>query len=215
MIFGVRRPPFDPHATARNILADPRFRMYVQGQPRKTWWDVLTAWLGDRWNQLIDAFAHRVHVGANASIAAGDVILIAASILVLVVLVRLVAGYVREAPTIQGATLLCPHITAQALYAQSIQAANRGDYASAVALVFRAALAALDVRGVVHEDPSLTVNECRREVQRRAPRFVVPFDTIARAFTSAIYAEALATPTQWNAVRDAYDQISTGSAGAP
>ena len=189
--------------------------MYVQGQPRKTWWDVLTAWLGDRWNQLIDAFAHRVHVGAKASIAAGDVILIAASVLVLVVLVRLIAGYVRDTAKTQGATLLSPHVAAEALYAQSIQAANQGEYAGAIALLFRAALAALDVRGVVHDDPSLTVNECRRQVRGSAPRFVVPFDTIARAFTSAVYAEALATPTQWNAAREAYAQIATGSAVAP
>lgn len=185
--------------------------MHVEGVARKTWWDFVTAWLGDRWNQLVDAFAHRVHIGGPGSIVAGDVILILVAAVVVVVLVRLFAGYIRETPAVRGALPFAPPLAAEAIYSQSVQAANRGDYAGAIALLFRAALTALDVRGVVHDEPSRTVNECRREVGRTAPRFAAPFDTIARAFTAAIYAEALVTPAQWTAARDAYGQISMRS----
>jgi hypothetical protein len=208
LIFGAQRPPFDPHRVARTILAEPRFRMHVLASPRKTWWDLFWGWLNDRWHQLTDAFAHHVHIGTKTSIAAGDIILIAASAVVIVVLARLAASYVREAPRAAGVPLLRSSEAAEALYARGVQAANGGDYVAAVTLLFRAALVALDLRGVLHDEPSLTVNECRQEVRERAARAVVPFDALARIFTTAIYAEAPVTKAQWQDALRAYAQLT-------
>lgn len=174
----------------------------------KTWWDLFWGWLDDRWHQLVDAFAHHVHVGKNAGIAVGDIVLILTSAIVLLALIRLIAGYVREAPRAGGVPLIPRHVAAESLYARSVQAASAGDYASAVTLLFRAALVALDVRGVLHDEPSHTVNDCRREVRERAPRALPPFDALARVFTAAIYADAPVTPAQWNAAREAYAQLT-------
>jgi len=163
---------------------------------------------------LIDAFAHHVHLGANTGIAMGDIILALASAVVLFILVRLIAGYVREGPRAQGLPLIAPHVAAEALFASSLQAAGEGDYVRAVTLLFRASLASLDVRGVLHDEPCLTVNEFRREVRRSAPNAALPFDTLARIFTAAIYAEAPMTPVQWNAAREAYAQLTARPADA-
>jgi len=213
-IFGASRPPIDAHLLARRILSASRFRMRVETPSRKTWWDFAVGWLSDRWNQLVYAFAHHVRVGATTSIAAGDIILLVAAGAVLFVAIRLVANYVREGTTAKSVQIVPPRVAAEALYACSLRIAAEGDYAAAITLLFRSALVALDLRGIVHDEPSLTVNESRQEVRRRAPRFTAPFDALARIFTAAVYAEALVTPAQWSAAREAYDKLAQGSGDA-
>jgi hypothetical protein len=93
---------------------------------------------------------------------------------------------------------------AAALYAAAQSAAQSGRYAGAIALLFQAALAALDARGVLRDDPARTVNECRKDVRRHAPAFAGQFDVIARAFTGAIYAEDRVDAQEWSAVDRAY-----------
>lgn len=214
MILGAQRPPVDPHALARQILSAPRFRMHVAAAPRKTWWDFFVGWIGDRFKDLVDALTRHVRVGESTSVALGDIILVAVCAVVVIVAVRLIASYAGEAVAAAPSHALSPRVRAEALYQQSLVAADAGRYGEAIALLFRAALVALDVRGIVHDEPSLTVNEYRREVHSRAPRFIVPFDALARIFTAAIYAEAPVSAAQWNAARDAYVQLSEGAADA-
>jgi Domain of unknown function (DUF4129) len=116
-------------------------------------------------------------------------------------------GLLREHAPPAGARPLPERASSRSLYALSDSAAQAGQYADAVALLFRAALAALDLQGVVHDDPSRTVNECRRAVRDRAPESVAAFDTIARAFTDALYAEETVSAQQWSAARDAYGAL--------
>lgn len=210
---GSHRPPLDPRALARQILSEPRFRMRVQSPARKTWWDTVLAWLHDRWAQLIDAFARHVHVSAKTSVAAGDIILVAVAAVVVIAIVRLLANAVRAAAAPAAvASLDSPAANADALHAQSVRAAERGDYPDAIALLFRAALAVLNVRGVLHDEPSRTVNECRRAVYERAPGSLSSFEALARTFTAAVYAEAPASNAQWDAAYRAYAQLAGGVA---
>lgn len=206
-----QRPPADPHAIARAILAEPRFRIRV-APVRTAWWTPITKWLGDRWHQLIDAFTHHVKIGTGASIAIGDLLLIAVIGLVVVVTVRLILQYVREAAPAEHARRLESHASSEDLYADAQNAAQQGEYARAIALLFSGALAALDVRGVVHDDPSHTVNECRREVRARAPQCSAPFDIIARAFSAVVYADAPVSAEQWERAREACKEV-IGAAG--
>lgn len=203
--FGVHAARHDPHALARAILAQPRFRMQVTGVRPRTWWDALRDWVGDRWNQLIDAFSHHVRIGAKTSVAIGDVLLVAVIVLVLVVAVRLLLGMVREnGAASQGVRELPVRADANALHAAAQEAAARNEYAHAIALLLRAALATLDARGVLRDDPARTVNECRRDVRENAPQLNAPFDAIARAFTAAVYAEDRVTHEQWTQAERAY-----------
>lgn len=203
--FGAHVARRDPHALAQEILGQSRFRMQVNGVRARTWWDALRDWIGERWNQLIDAFSHHVRIGAKASVAIGDVLLVAIIVLVLIVAVRLLLGMVRESgASAQGVRELQPRADARALHAAAQEAAARNDYAHAIALLLRAALATLDARGVLRDDPARTVNECRRDVHANVPHLSAPFDSIARAFTAAVYAEDRVTAEQWTQAERAY-----------
>jgi hypothetical protein len=171
---------------------------------RKTWWDALTDWLGKRWHDLVDSLFRNVHIGGNAGTALGDILLIGLILLVVIVLARLLWSTVRVGTAASGTPLADTAADAATLHALSLQAARRGDYAHAIVLLFRAALAALDVQGVVHDDPSRTVNECRRAVRAKAPRLAAPFDEIARPFTAVLYADEPVTEVQWNAALNAF-----------
>lgn len=207
--FGTLRPPIDPHTLARRIVAEPRFRIAVVRPKPKTWWDVFTQWLGDRWHQLLDAFSHHVHVGPKVSVAIGDVLIALAIGIVVVAGIRLALGMTRDRERSALRSRALPQSAgAQDLYARSLRAAERADYVAAATLLFRAALAALDLQGTVHDDPSRTVNECRAAVRAFAPACVAPFDIIARTFTDALYADAPVSIEQWSTARNAFAQLS-------
>ncbi|HKU67816.1 MAG TPA: DUF4129 domain-containing protein [Candidatus Baltobacteraceae bacterium] len=207
--FGLQPAAQDPQALAREILAQPRFRLDVRGAPAHTWWDALRDWLGARWDRLIDAFAHHVRIGGTAGVAIGDLLLVLAIGGAIVVLVRLLRTIAREASS-SGAGFSIP-LPAGAdpalLHEEARQSAQRGAYALALALLFRAVLAALDARGLLRDDPARTVNECRRDVRTRAAALSGAFDCIARGFTAAVYAEDRVTPQQWNDAERAYREI--------
>lgn len=204
--FGAQSPPRDPAALARDVLAQPRFRVHLHAAPARTWWSILLDRLGESWNRLMDAFAHHVRVGPGASVAIGDALIGAMILIVLAVGARLLLGVARESGGAPGArsSALPGHADAQQLHAAAQLAAQGGAYAAAIALAFRAALAALDARGVLRDDPARTVNECRRDVRSRAPRLGAPFEVIARAFTAAVYAEDRTTFSDWSDVERAY-----------
>lgn len=213
-VFGAHAPPLDPRAVARAILAEPRFARAHNAPAQETWWDRVLHWLGDEWDRLARALSHSVHIGTGTSVAAGDLIIAASAALVIVVLVRLLSQYVRQGAARAGAVPVSGKDSARKLYRQSLAAASSGRYAEAVTLLFRAALAALDVRGVVHDDPSFTVNECRREVGRAEPHFAAPFDALARIFSDVLYADAPVGPQTWNEALRAYAQIVQESSDA-
>lgn len=202
--FGAHQPPHDPAALARDILTQPRFR--VQAPAARTWWDVLRHWLGERWNQLVDAFSQHVHIGARTSVAFGDVLIAVIVALIVAVAARMLIGIAREgtAAARGAAAPLDAALDPAALHDAALRAAARGAYAAAIAHEFRAALATLDARGVLRDDPARTVNECRRDVRARAPRIAGAFESMARAFTAAVYAEDRIDAGVWSEVERAY-----------
>ena len=210
-VFGAHRPPLEPHALARTILSEPRFRVRVSAPARKTWWDMLVGWLRDRWHDLVGAFGKHVHVSPGVSVATGDIVIVIVAALVVFVGIRLLSQYIAEGVSRPGTPrAVASHTGAVELYDMSLEASRRGDYGAAVALIFRASLGVLDLRGVVHDDPSCTVNESRRQVRGTDPRLVEPFDVLSRAFTAVVYADAPVSQTQWANAREAYLRLSEG-----
>lgn len=201
--FGSFVPRADPQHAARAILSQARFRIAVAAPARRTWWDAFRDWLGARWRDLMHALFGRVHIG-RADAAFGDVLLIALVLVVIVVLARLLMGAVRVGTARAEYRPADAAPDAGALHELSVTAAARGDYALAIVLLFRAALAALDVQGVVHDDPSRTVNECRRAVRAKAPPLAADFDAIARPFTAVLYAGQPVTEVQWRSALQAF-----------
>lgn len=128
---------------------------------------------------------------------------------VVVVAVRLLLNVSAEnAAAASRVSALPQHADPGQLYAAAERAARQGTYAAAIALLFRAALAALDRRGALRDDPARTVNECRRDVRLRAAGLSAAFDFIAQAFTAAVYADDRVTAAQWSAAQRAYQQFS-------
>lgn len=201
--FGSSIPKTDPQHAARAILAQARFRVAVTAPARRTWWDALRDWLGARWHDLMHALFGRVHIG-RADAAIGDALLVVLVLVVIFVLVRLFASAVRVGSVRAADRSDEPSLDAGALHELSLTAASRGDYALAIVLLFRAALAALDVQGVLHDDPSRTVNECRRAVRAKAPPLAEKFDAIARPFSAVLYADEPVSEAQWRAALQAF-----------
>lgn len=199
-----RHPPLDPQALAHTILSEKRFRVAIPTTHRGLW-EMFWGWVRDLWSRLADAFFSHMHIGNRSSVVLGDVLAVILIAAVILILLRLTVGIVRDArhPRSQ-ARALAELPDPQALYAQSRQAAARGDYRTAVALIFRAALLRLERLGLVREDPSRTVNECRRSVAAREPALASVFDAIARPFTAAFYAEVPVAQAQWLSAHDAY-----------
>lgn len=207
---GRQPPPRDPAALAREILAQPRFRMRVAAPRPHTWWDSMRQWIADRWDQLMQAFAHHVRFGKGWNIAAGDVLIGAIVLLVIAIAVRLLLTMAKEAAAAPGvhASALPVHADARSLQAAALEAAQHGAYAAAVAMLFQAALALLDARGLLRDDPARTVNECRSDVRKRAVQLSAPFDRLARIFTAAVYAEDRLNAAHWDDALDAYGAFS-------
>jgi hypothetical protein len=212
---GAASPPKDPAEVTRRILTQARFRIYVHAAPRHTWWDAVRQWLSDRWSQLVDAFAHHVHVSRSAGATFGDMLVGVAILIVVVFGVRLFLGIAKEGASAGRAGHALPeHTDPGELHAAALDAARNARYAAAIALLFRAALAALDARGVLRDDPARTVNECRADVRAHAAALSTAFDSIARAFTAAVYAEDRVSDRAWSDARDAYADLTRAQSDA-
>ncbi|MGZ3505646.1 MAG: hypothetical protein ACXWNK_03285 [Vulcanimicrobiaceae bacterium] len=201
-------PARDPVALARAILADRhRFHLTaVSPRPRpKTPLQALLEWLGGLYDRLMNAMHLHVHVTSAASSLAGDLIIAALIALLLFVLVRLLREVVPETSGGPSRSALLLHAPdASALYERSREAAARKDFPHAVALLFAATVAGLDLLGVAHAEASVTVGELRRTLQSRDAALLPRFEAIARPFNEAAYAGAPIGEVDWSAAHAAF-----------
>lgn len=162
-------------------------------------------WAGDQWSRFFRAIFGHVHPSKAAISSIGDVVVVLAIAVVIIVVIRLMASALRASVLPSAHPLLMPApVRAATLYEHSLAAAQRGDYARAIALLYRAAVTALDLGGVLADEPSRTVNECRRAVDDTAPAYAQPFDALAKSYTAVAYAERPADAARWNAALEAF-----------
>src|SRR5450755_152858 len=102
-------------------------------------------------------------------------------------------------------------VDADAMYEAARAAARSGSYGNAIALLFNAALIALDRSGRVPYDAARTAGEYRRAVRRNVATASTSFETLARAFTFVAYAQAPAAESDWRAADDAFRCMSLAS----
>jgi hypothetical protein len=207
------RPPLGARELARQILLERRFHVAVPAA-HKTLWEMFWDWLRGMWSRMWDALFSHVHIGSRTSVVIGDVLAIALIALVVVMLVRLALGSIRDARRPDSAHPLIDSPDPGALYELSREAAERGDYRLAVALLFAAAMRRLERLGFAREDPSRTVNEWRRALGGTQPAVLPAFDAIARPFVAAFYAETPVARGQWMEAHDAYAALPVEPAGA-
>jgi len=194
----------------RAELAFPgRYHLTERERPvRRTWLQLVWSWLADRWSEFVNALSKRIRVGPAGSAAIGDVILVIAVLLVAVVAGRMFVTLQIERD--RRRTRIQPlerQRSAHALWLQAAEAADRGAYGAAVRTLFAATVTLLNLRGVVHDDASATVNELRQAVREHNAAVEPPFIEIARAFTSAAYAETPVDAGLWERVRASYETL--------
>lgn len=193
------------HALAAAELSVPgryHLRVATAAPPGKTWWQRLWEWLGEQWNALVQALFGRVRVNKTAAAIVADAVIALLVLAVVAAAIRIVVVYGRRSSRAASVRALSPAADAATLYAMAAELAERGEYAAAAQLLFRATLTLLDVRGTLRDDASATVGEIRRSLPER--ELVRAFDAVAAVFVAGTYAERPLDAAQWERARDGY-----------
>ncbi len=206
-------PRLDAAATARAVLADPAYRENGSGKtakPQKTLWDRFVEWLAGLFDKLFSG----LFSAASASPLFGKTLAILLIItfvsLLGVVAYRLARAFLvrrrRGVAAEEGETIeIRPDPSS--LYGQARVAARNGQYGRAIALVFRASLMLLDRAGRIPYDPARTAGEYRGEVRRHIAAAAAPFDSLARLFTLATYADSPVSGDDWSQAEDDFSRF--------
>lgn len=203
------RPPHDIVRAVRTELATPgRYHLHpraLSAQP--SWLELAFRWVSHAYGRFEQALAARLHIGGEASGIIGDVLVVASVFTVAFVAARLLVTIQLERGTLESHPLIATR-SAQALSRAAAEAAAGGDYAHAVRLLFAASVVMLDLRGVVADDESATINELRRMLRARASAAEPPFAEIARAYTAAAYAQRGIDADAWLRAQAAYARLA-------
>ncbi len=209
------RPPHDLVRAVRAELATPgRYELTQTQVVHRSWVQIVLQWLYDRYAELVHALATHLNVGPNAVSMLGDAIVVACVVVLGIVGARLLIAVQLDRARKTAAIAIGPSRSAHATARAAADAAANGDYVRAIRLLFAAAVTLLDLRGVLHDDPSATVNDLRRALRERNASAEDPFVEIARLFSAAAYAEERLDASAWNAARDAYDRLTTAADAA-
>ncbi len=181
-------PHGDPRDVVRSIVADPRFRVApALSGPRRSWLDDVREWLAALLRRVFHGLDHALGARNPFDTAIGFVVIGAAFVLLgycIYVITRSVMRGAGRGRTVVDARLSPAVQGAAELRAASAAAARAGRYRAAAALLFFAAVRALDERGHVAYDPARTPGEYRRIV--RDPSF----DAFAADAVIALFAAA-------------------------
>ncbi len=206
----MKPPPHDIVRAVRQELATPgRYHLH-EAAVRRTWLQIVAQWVYDRYAAFAHALSARLKVGPAAVSIFGDLLVIVVVLLVAYVAALLLVSMQLERSARARAIALGPARSAHALARRAADAASQGRYDAATRLVFAAGVTLLDLRGVVHDDASATINELRRTL--RGSPAEEPFVALARVYASTAYAEEPASEETWNAARTAYDRLNASVA---
>jgi hypothetical protein len=203
-------PPHDIVRAVHDELATPGlYHLYVKpGTQRHSWFWAFVQWLFDRYVAFERALAAHVKIGRGATSLLGDLIILLCVIAVGAAVAHMLMSLQSETNRRASATPLLSHRSAHAIALQASHLAASGDYAKATRLLFTAAVAMLDLSGVVSDDESATVNELGRRVRERAPNGERVFAEIARFYSAAAYAERPIDAESWTRVTQAYETLA-------
>lgn len=198
----IAQPPHDASATAAAILAQPVYKQEPtkKAPPAKeSVWEKILRWFGDKIGRLFDGLA-RATQGVPFLGDIFAIVLIGVAVLGLAYVAYRIADVflVRRNPVAtQDGDLMPVGASAEQLHQAALDEARSGSYARAVALLFHASLMVLDRTDRVAYDPSRTAGEYRRIVRRKAQSIAADFDSLARIFTTAAYADEPVNERDW------------------
>ncbi len=218
-------PHGDPNVVVRSILAQPAFRHAPpNSSAAPSLIERILDWIGD----VVHRFFGRLNAGRDVTNAiagfawivsmafVAPVIALALGLLALVAF-RLVLRAVRGRGAAAGdATQLPPDgpPSAARLRDMALAAAQRGEYAQAVALLFAAALLALDERELVAYDGARTPGEYRRLVRAGVATCAAAFDELTLRFVRASYAQSPTSREDFEATIRAFGTFSALASAA-
>ena len=189
-------PNGDPNAVVKQVLAQTAYRRTPTqpDSPILRFWYELGQWLDHLFSPFRKWLDHALSSGhGTAQIIVAVIVIL--TILVLVFLIyRVVLAFAKpvvEARRLAAVGRLDERMDADAWRVLAAERAAAGDYARAIAALFRAALALLDESALVPFDPSRTPGEYRRLVRRESERIAAPFDVLSDRFVWAAFAEAV------------------------
>jgi len=200
-------PPADIVGAVRAELAVPgRYHLHAIAQ-HQSLLGQLVEWLWDRWSDFVSALTSHVKIGPAGTSLIGDAVVTLCVIAIAAIAAHLLRQLEYERTRHDAATGLTSARSAYALASAASQAASAGDFARAIRLTFMAAVTMLDLRGVMHDERSATVNELCAELHERDARCDRPFAEIAKLYTAAAYAQTPAGEEAWRRARAAYDEL--------
>jgi hypothetical protein len=202
----------DVAAAVRAELAVPgRYQLSAPTVRHRSLFDAVFQWLWDRWNELFHALFSHIKIGPQGTSLIGDAVIVICVVTIAAIGAHLLMQLQDERSRRDRAVALAPARSAHAFAAAASAAANAGDYARAIRLLFIAAVTLLDLRGVMRDERSSTVNQLRRALHARRGNLDQPFAEIARLYTAAAYAQSPAGADAWDRARTAYDQLVTSA----
>ena len=211
----IPKPPHDLVRAVRAELATPgRYQLEPGRVVHRSWLAIALQWLGDRYAEFVRALSAHLHVGRNEVSLFGDAIVVVCVIVLGIIGARLLMAVQLERARRSRAIAIGTPRSAHAIAMAASSAAASGDFARAIRLLFAAAVTLLDLRGVLRDDPSATVNDLRRALRTRNAAAEPPFVEIAHAFSAAAYAEERLDLSAWDAARAAYERLSATGATA-
>lgn len=206
-------PPTDIVAAVRAELAVPgRYHLTSGVAAHRSLVEQILQWFWDRWNDFFRALTSHVKIGPQGTSLIGDAVIVLCVVGIGAIGAHLLLQLQHERSQRNRAIALTPARSAHAFAAAAAAAANAGDYARAIRLTFIAAVTLLDLRGVMRDRRSATINELRRILHDRDDALDRPFAEIAGLYSTAAYAEAPADPDAWQRARAAYDQLVVSAA---
>jgi hypothetical protein len=211
-------PHGDPNVVIRAILAQKAFEgsqaTPIPESPLARFVDYLLRAIGDAMHRI---FPHAVPA-ATSRAAASSVVFIAAVIAIAYLgyrVLRIVdARRARRVSLPSAAAQAAATATRHSLLQDAAAAAGAGDYARAIALLFRAALLDLDGGALVPFDPARTPGEYRRLVRRAAATASAPFDDLAARFIRATFGAQPPQATDYDRAREAYSAFAAAAGAA-
>ncbi len=209
-------PPNAPDAATlatavRRELATPgRYRLKTPAAaPRTSWWQTLWGAAIDRWKELIRLLARSVRFGGPVRATVGDLLIVAFLGIVGYAAAQLLRSVqFRHDRRLASSAPIENARNAQALFERADAAARSGDFATGIRLLFVAAVTLLDLRGVVRDRASATINELRAALGPEHRHAEGPFVAIARQFSRVAYAEEPPGADDWRTARDSYHALA-------
>lgn len=205
-------PSHDPNREAAAILAQAAYQTGGAGPapaPHESIVERTLRWLEDQVGLIIRRiFGATSKVPAIGTIVSIAFIALLAAVAAYLIYLLISAFVRRRLPALADeGTPLQEAVEPNVLYELGMTAANDGQYARAVALLFQASLAAFDRAGKLAYDGSLTPGEYRRAVRRTLSSASPHFDDIARVFVQAAFAERPVSKSDFMTADVAYHSL--------